>query len=84
LFYFDFLLNSSLAARRVDGQWLTFPFPFVHHQPLNFSLWKQELKENKNANRGNQNSKEDKTLNKMRIQTGQDYEWFSRRLPAWS
>ena len=18
----------------VDGQWLTFPFPFVHHQPL--------------------------------------------------
>jgi len=20
--------------QRVDGQWLTFPFPFVHHQPL--------------------------------------------------
>jgi hypothetical protein len=22
------------ASLKVDGQWLTFPFPFVHHQPL--------------------------------------------------
>ena len=23
----------------VDGQWLTFPFPFVHHQPLRGSIF---------------------------------------------
>ena len=33
------ILNLILLCLEVDGQWLTFPFPFVHHQPLNFSLW---------------------------------------------
>ena len=30
--HFEFLL--LFLVQQVDGQWLTFPFPFVHHQPL--------------------------------------------------
>ena len=26
--------QSCEGVFEVDGQWLTFPFPFVHHQPL--------------------------------------------------
>ena len=29
---------AGAVLLEVDGQWLTFPFPFVHHQPLNISL----------------------------------------------
>jgi len=39
-------VRPSTASKReaVDGQWLTFPFPFVHHQPhqLSFSWSKRE------------------------------------------
>ena len=33
------IIEETRSLKRLDGQWLTFPFPFVHHQPLNFSLW---------------------------------------------
>jgi len=34
--FFVSLFPLHLGTKRydVDGQWLTFPFPFVHHQPL--------------------------------------------------
>ena len=28
-----------LVKDSVDGQWLTFPFPFVHHQPRPYLSW---------------------------------------------
>ena len=31
--------QPSLHFLEVDGQWLTFPFPFVHHQPLRGSIF---------------------------------------------
>ena len=34
LFLSLFPLHLGTKRYDVDGQWLTFPFPFVHHQPL--------------------------------------------------